>query len=45
MPTFLGAHAIPVEYQDDADGYVQLIIDKMLPLVARDGLAEFCDVL
>lgn len=44
VPTFLGAHAIPVEYQDDADGYVQLIIDKMLPLVARDGLAEFCDV-
>jgi imidazolonepropionase len=33
VPTFLGAHAVPPEYQDDPDGYVGLIIEKMLPAV------------
>jgi len=44
VPTFLGAHAIPVEYQGDADAYVSLIINEMIPAVASRGLAEFCDV-
>jgi imidazolonepropionase len=42
--TFLGAHAIPEEYADNPDGYVKLIIERMLPAVAQEGLAEWCDV-
>ncbi len=42
--TFLGAHAIPAEFADDRDGYVRLVIDEMLPAVAEEELAEFCDV-
>ncbi|PYJ07259.1 MAG: imidazolonepropionase [Verrucomicrobia bacterium] len=44
VPTFLGAHAIPEEFQSAPDGYVSLVIDEMLPRVADEGLAEFCDV-
>lgn len=44
VPTFLGAHAIPPEYADDREGYVRLVIERMLPAVADEGLAEFCDV-
>lgn len=44
IPTFLGAHAIPPEYRDDRGGYVRLLIDEMLPEIARCRLAEFCDV-
>jgi len=43
-PTFLGAHAIPEEYADKPDDYVNLVIEKMLPTVADEGLAEWCDV-
>ncbi len=42
--TFLGAHAVPEEYAGRADDYVNLIIEKMLPTVAEEGLAEWCDV-
>lgn len=42
--TFLGAHAIPAEYANDANGYVKLVIEKMIPTVAAEGLAEWCDV-
>jgi imidazolonepropionase len=42
VPTFLGAHAIP---QDSSpDEYVDLIISEMLPRVAQENLAEFCDI-
>src|SRR5215510_6789733 len=44
VPTFLGAHAMPDEYKDNRSGYVDLIVNEMIPLVARDGLARFCDV-
>lgn len=44
VPTFLGAHAIPPEFRNDRDGYVRRLIDEMLPEIARDRLAEFCDV-
>jgi imidazolonepropionase len=44
VPTFLGAHAVPHEYQNDAAGYVQLLIQDMLPEIVRQRLAEFCDV-
>jgi len=42
--TFLGAHAIPPEYKGNQTGYVQLIIDEMLPAVAAEGLADYVDV-
>lgn len=44
VPTFLGAHAIPPEFKDDVDGYVNLVVEETLPLVAEKKLAEFCDV-
>ena len=42
VPTFLGAHAVPREIA--ADKYVDLVINEMLPRVAKEKLAEFCDV-
>ena len=42
VPTFLGAHAVPREM--DADEYIELVIDQMLPRIASEKLAEFCDV-
>jgi len=44
VPTFLGAHEIPDEFLGKADAYVESLIREMLPAVARDGLAEYCDV-
>ena len=44
VATFMGAHAIPVEFIDDSDEYVKLICDEMLPAVARQGIAKFNDV-
>lgn len=44
VPTFMGAHAIPPEFQKDRTGYIRLLIDDMLPEIARCKLAEFCDV-
>lgn len=42
--TFLGAHAIPLDYQSRRQDYISLVTDEMLPLVAEEGLAEFIDV-
>lgn len=42
--TFLGAHAFPIEFKEDREGYVKLIIDRMIPDVASEGLADFIDV-
>jgi imidazolonepropionase len=44
VSTFMGAHEIPVEYRARRDDYVRLIVDEMLPAVAREHLAEWCDV-
>ena len=44
VPTFLGAHSIPPEYRARRDEYVSLLIDEMLPRIAHERLAEFCDV-
>ena len=44
VPTFLGAHDIPPEYKSRREQYVSLIIDEMLPRVAEEKLAEYCDV-
>ena len=42
--TFLGAHAIPPEYKDDVEGYVDLVINEMLPAIIEAGLADAADV-
>lgn len=42
--TFLGAHAVPAEYKSNQKAYVDLIINKMLPKVAEENLADFVDV-
>lgn len=44
VSTFMGAHAIPGEFEGNADGYIDFIIDTVLPLVVEEGLADFCDV-
>jgi imidazolonepropionase len=43
-PTFLGAHDVPREYRERQRAYVDLVIRRMIPAVARAGLAEWCDV-
>jgi imidazolonepropionase len=44
VPTFMGAHEIPVDFRDRREAYVRLVIDEMIPAVAAAGLAEWCDV-
>ena len=44
VPTFLGAHAFPPEFREDRAGYISLIVEKMLPRIAREKLAEYCDI-
>jgi imidazolonepropionase len=42
--TFMGAHEVPLEYRGRRDEYVRLLIDEMIPAIADEGLAEWCDV-
>lgn len=42
--TFLGAHTYPVEYKDNHQGYIDLIIREMLPVIAAEQLADYIDV-
>ncbi len=42
--TFLGAHAIPAKYRDNRRAYIDLLIQEMLPEIAREQLADYCDV-
>ncbi len=44
VSTFMGAHAVPPEFEGRTDDYVQLVIEEMLPAVAAEDLASFCDV-
>ncbi|MDI3503954.1 MAG: imidazolonepropionase [Candidatus Cloacimonadota bacterium] len=44
VATFMGAHEFPPEYKDDHQGYIQLLINEMLPAVKDQGIAEFCDI-
>lgn len=44
IPTFMGAHAIPPEFTNNPSGYVNLICEEMIPAVAEENLAEYCDV-
>ncbi len=42
--TFLGAHAFPIEFKQNRKGYIDLIVDEMLPQIAAENLADYCDV-
>ncbi len=42
--TFLAAHAVPVEFKNNRNGYIDLIINEMLPQISKEGLADFIDV-
>ncbi len=44
IPTFLGAHAVPVEYRDRRNDYVDLLVNDMIPAVVSEDLAQFNDV-
>ncbi|HEX2091342.1 MAG TPA: imidazolonepropionase [Longimicrobiaceae bacterium] len=44
VPTFLGAHEFPPEYRERREAYVELLVEEMVPAVAGEGLARFCDV-
>ncbi len=44
VPTFLGPHAIPSEFSGNSDGFLDFMIEKVMPQVAKKNLAEFCDI-
>jgi len=44
VPTFLGAHEVPDEYRGRMDDYIALLVEEMIPRVAAEHLAEYCDV-
>ncbi|TYZ24874.1 imidazolonepropionase [Selenomonas ruminis] len=44
VSTYLGGHAVPPEYREDSDGYVDFMLEEMLPLIKKEGLADFVDV-
>jgi len=44
VPCFLGAHTVPENYEDRREEYVDLVCNEMIPKVAEQGLAEYCDV-
>ena len=42
--TFLGAHALPIEFKNNKSSYLDIVINEILPIVAKDNLAEFIDI-
>jgi len=42
--TFLGAHTYPLEFKEDHNGYIDLMINEMLPMIAKEKLADYIDV-
>lgn len=44
VSTFLGAHTIPPEYSENREGYIELVIEEMIPAVVDQDLAGFCDI-
>jgi imidazolonepropionase len=44
VPTFLGAHEVPDEYRDNRQKYIDILTKEMIPAVAEENLATFCDV-
>lgn len=43
VPTFLGAHTYPKEFKENHDAFIDLLNEKMIPHIAKNNLAEFCD--
>lgn len=44
IPTFMGAHEFPLEYKDKHQAYIDILTQEMLPAVAKQGIAKFCDI-
>ena len=44
VATFMGAHLVPAEYNNDREAYVRLVCEEMMPAVREQGIAKFCDV-
>lgn len=44
IPTFMGAHEYPTEYKNDHEAYLRILCEEMIPAVAEQGIAEFCDI-
>ncbi len=44
VPTFMGAHVLPPEFKKRPEAYVDLLVHRLIPYVAKESLAEFCDV-
>ncbi len=44
VPTFLGAHVVPREHREHRERYLKLLCDDLIPTIANEGLAKFCDV-
>ena len=42
--TFLGAHTYPLDYRENHNGYIDLIVNEMLPVIAAEKLADYIDV-
>ncbi|MEO5642175.1 MAG: imidazolonepropionase [Bacteroidia bacterium] len=42
--TFLGAHAVPAEFKNNKDGYIKLLIEELMPAIANEKLADYCDI-
>lgn len=42
--TFLGAHALPAAYKTNREGYIKMLVEDLLPVIAGEGLADYCDV-
>ncbi len=42
--TFLGAHAVPSEFKNNKEGYIKLLIEELMPAIAKEKLADYCDV-
>ncbi|MGB0805369.1 MAG: imidazolonepropionase [Salibacteraceae bacterium] len=42
--TFLGAHAFPAAFKNNHDGYIDLVVNEMIPAIAKEGLAEYIDI-
>jgi imidazolonepropionase len=44
VPTFLGAHMVPPEFRNNREEYIALLVERLIPRIAADKLANFCDV-
>jgi imidazolonepropionase len=42
--TFLGAHAVPLEYKNNKTGYIDMLLNNLLPIIVEEKLADYCDV-